>query len=194
MSFRSVFASQLHGTQPDLVGRQFGGEVMHWQPVRIAALCALVAVPAFAQQPAAPASSNAICTYEDGTEIRVSYSSVSTNDKKELPRDKMWTPGNQPMIFFTTSPISLGGTVVPPGAYALYMIPGKSAWTLVVNKDVTPGHEYDAKQDVVRASMEVGKLTEPQPLQLGFARMGPKQCDLRLYYGQIGTWTNFNEQ
>jgi hypothetical protein len=164
---------------------------MHWQPVRNVALCALFAVPAFAQQ---PASNNAICTYEDGTQIRVSYSSVSSNDKKELQRDKIWTPGNQPMIFFTSSAITLGGAIVPPGAYALYMIPGKSSWTLIVNKDVTPGHEYDAKQDVVRASMEVGKLPEPQSLQLGFARMGPRQCNLRLYYGQIGAWADFNEK
>ena len=165
---------------------------MHWQTLRVASFLALFAVPGFAQQSAAP-SMNAICTYEDGSQIRVNYAGVA-NDKRDLPRDKMWTPGNQPMIFFTASPITLSGTMIPAGAYSLYMIPGRSTWTLIVNKDVTPGHDYDAKQDVVHVTMQVGKLPEVQQFQLGFARMGPKQCNLRMYYGQIGTYTDFNEQ
>jgi hypothetical protein len=167
---------------------------MLWQTVSVVSLYALLAVPGFAQQPAEAPTNNAICTYQDGQQIRVVYTPVADGEKKELPRDKMWTPGNQPMIFFTAFAVSLGGTTVPPGAYALYMIPGKASWTLIVNKDVTPGHEYDAKQDLVRASMQVGRLPGSQPFQLGFARMGPKQCNLRLYYGQNGAWADFNEQ
>lgn len=168
---------------------------MNWLTARIPALCFLIAIPAVAQDAAAPAS-NALCTFEDGIQIRVTYSGSgsSTTDKKDLPKDKMWTPGNQPMILFTSSPVKMGTTVIPAGAYSLYMIPGKSNWTLIVNKDVTPGHEYDPSKDVVRATMDVGKLPVTQPLQLGFARMGPKQCNMRLYYGQIGTWTDIYEQ
>ena len=167
---------------------------MNWLTARVPALCFLIAVPAFAQQPGA--SSNALCTFEDGIQIRITYSGsgASSTDKRDLPKDKMWTPGNQPMILFTSSSISMGGTVIPAGAYSLFMIPGRSTWTLIVNKDVATGHEYDAKQDVLRATMEVGKLPVAQPLQLGFARSGPKQCNMRLYYGQIGTYADINEQ
>jgi len=168
---------------------------MNGTSARVSALCVLFAIPALAQQPATTPTSNALCTFEDGIQIRINYAGGSANaDKKDLPRDRMWTPGNQPMTLFTSSPLTMGGTVVPPGAYSLYMIPGHSTWTLIVSKDVTPGHAYDPKQDVARATMEVGKLPVTQPLQLGFARMGPKQCNLRLYYGQIGTWADINEQ
>ncbi len=158
------------------------------------AFLAFLVLPAFAQVSAKPATNNAICTFEDGTEIRVSYSNPADNDKKDLPKDKMWTPGDQPMTFFTASALSLAGTAIPPGAYSMHLIPGKSEWTLIMNKDVTPGHEYDASKDLARATMDVGRLPVSQDFQIGFARMGPKQCNLRLYYGQVGTWVAFNEQ
>ena len=167
---------------------------MNWLNARIPALCFLIAIPAFAQEPATAASSNALCTFEDGVQIRITYSGSGATNSDKLPKDKMWTPANQPMVLFTASPVKLAGTVIPAGAYSLYMIPGRSSWTLIVNKDVTPGHEYDSSKDLVRATMELGKLPVTQPLQIGFARMGPKQCNMRFYYGQIGTYTDINEQ
>lgn len=134
------------------------------------------------------------CTFEDGKQTRVSYAAVADSEKREVSRDKLWTPGNQPMNLFTDTALSLGDTVIPPGAYAIYMIPNKDKWTMVVSKDVTPGHEYDVKQDLVRSSMQIGHLPLSQPLQISFARMQPKQCGLRIYFGTIGTWTEFNER
>src|SRR5512146_1835638 len=156
---------------------------MHWQRVSVAALFALFAIPGFAQQTSTPAASDVTCAFEDGQLTRISFTPVTEQIKKELPRDKVWTPGNQPMNLFTDTALTLGGTVIPPGAYSMYILPGKDKWTLIVNKNVTPGQEYDASQDLVRAEMETGDLPESQPFQLGFARMKPKLCSLRIYYG-----------
>lgn len=167
---------------------------MYWQPARFVALFALFAIPGFAQQTSTPAASDVSCAFEDGQQTRISYTPDTEDVKKELPRDKVWTPGNQPMNLFTDTAITLGGTEIPPGAYSLYILPGKDKWTLIVNKNVTPGHEYDASQDLTRSEMETGDLPEAQPFQLGFARMKPKQCSLRIYYGKTGAWAEFNEQ
>lgn len=167
---------------------------MHWKTVSALVISASFAAPAFAQQPATTQPVNSTCTYEDGREARVSYTPATDTPKKDLPRDKMWTPSDQPMTLFLDGPVTLAGTAIPAGAYSLYIIPAKDKWTLVVNKDVTPGHEYDSKQDLVRAPMETGQLPEAQQFQLAFAHMQTKQCSMRIYYGKTGVWAEFNQQ
>lgn len=167
---------------------------MRWTPARAVCLYALFAAPAFTQQPAAPEVANATCTFEDGRTARVSYSAVTEVEKRDLQKDKLWTPGNLPMNLFVDTAVSMGGMQIPTGAYSMYLVPGKGSWTLVLNKDVTPGHQYDVKQDLMRSAMETGQLTDMQRLQVAFARSGPKQCSLRIYYGKIGTWAVFDEK
>ena len=167
---------------------------MRWKTASAVSLYALLTIPGFAQQPATSQPVNSTCTFEDGKQARVSYSTMTDNPKKrELMRDKMWTPGDQPMTFFTDGRVSLGGTAIPPGAYSLHIIPAKDKWILVVNKDVT-GHVYDPGQDLLRAPMETGQLPESQAFQLAIARMKATQCSMRIYYGKIGVWAEFNQQ
>jgi hypothetical protein len=167
---------------------------MLWKTASVVSLYALLAVPGFAQQPAASQPVNSTCTFEDGKEARISYTPpVDTPKKRELVRDKMWTPADQPMTLFLNGRVSLAGTTIPPGAYSLHVVPAKDKWTLVVNKDVS-GHVYDPGQDLVRSPMETGQLPDSQPFQLAFARMKATQCSLRIYYGRIGVWAEFNQQ
>ncbi len=167
---------------------------MHWQTVRAIVICAWFAVPAFAQQPATSTPVNVICTFDNGKEARISYAPMADNPKKrELQREKMWTPDDQPMTLFTDGTVTLGGTAIPPGAYSLHILPTKDKWIMIVNKDVS-GHVYDPGQDLVRAPMETGQLPESQPFQLAFPRMKPTQCSMRIYYGKIGVWAEFNQQ
>jgi hypothetical protein len=84
---------------------------------------------------------------------------------------------------------------IAPGAYSIWLIPDKKNWTLVVNKNVKPGATYDQADDLVREPMEIGQLPSPtkQP-DLGFAHMAPKRCNLRVYYGRVGTWADLEEK
>jgi len=168
---------------------------MRWKTVSVVGLYALLTAPVFSQQPAASQPINSVCTLEDGKEARISYSPVVDIPKKqrELQRDKLWTPGDQQMTLFTDTRMMLGTTAIAPGAYSLHILPAKDKWILIVNKDVS-GHEYDPGQDVVRAPMETGQLPDSQPFQLAFSRMKSTQCSMRIYYGRIGVWAEFNEQ
>jgi hypothetical protein len=96
---------------------------------------------------------------------------------------------------FTQTALTLGNSEIPPGAYSLYVIPAKENWSLVVNKNVTPDSKYDAAQDLARTSIETGELGNPlkQP-KVAFAHIGPKQCNMRLYYEKTGTWAEFHEK
>jgi hypothetical protein len=49
------------------------------------------------------------------------------------------------MTLFTEAQLNFAGATIPVGAYTVYPIPAKDKWTLVVNKNVTPGSAYDEK-------------------------------------------------
>jgi hypothetical protein len=85
--------------------------------------------------------------------------------------------------------MTLGNSPIPAGAYTLYLIPNGENWTLVVNKNVKEGAKYDQGQDVARVPMSAAELGRPvDKLKLTLAKMGPKQCNLRVYYGKTGTY------
>ena len=43
------------------------------------------------------------------------------------------------MLLFTQGATTLGGSPIPVGAFSMYVIPGRDEWTLIVNRNVTPG-------------------------------------------------------
>ena len=42
--------------------------------------------------------------------------------------------------------------------------------------------------------MQSGHLSEPQPFVVSFGHIAPKQCNMRIYDGKIGTWAEFKEK
>jgi hypothetical protein len=166
---------------------------MYWQTRCAVFLCAVMVAPVVAQTPNPSKTRNAACTFSDGKQIRVTYAPLRANSKEEFSNDKLWSPGGRPMFFFTPTDVSIEGKDIPPGAYAMYIIPNDDKWTLVLNRDVTTGAKYDEKQDLLRASMQIGHLNQPQDLTVAFGRMAPKQCNVRIYYGKVGTWAEFKE-
>ncbi len=99
------------------------------------------------------------------------------------------------MFLFTQTALTLGSSVIPAGAYSLYIIPEKHAWTLVVNRNVVAGSKYDEKQDLGRAAMQIGENEDSvKQAQIALAHIAPKQCNLRVYYEKAGAWAEFREK
>jgi hypothetical protein len=135
-------------------------------------------------------SSTASCTLDDGRQLYIRYNAVTSKTDK-APNGKPWTPGGTPMTLFTEAQLTLGGTTIPIGAYSVYPIPAKDKWTLVVNKNVTPGSAYDEKQDLARAPMETDQVSQPaEALEVAFAHVGDK-CTLRIYFGKAASFAPF---
>jgi hypothetical protein len=127
---------------------------------------------------------------EDGRQVYVRYNPVS-NSKEKPPNGKPWMPGGAPMTLFTEAQLSLGSSLIPIGAYSVYPIPAKDHWTLVVNKNVTPGAAYDEKQDIARAPMETAQVAQPsEALEVAFAHVGAR-CTLRIYIGKTASFADF---
>ena len=134
------------------------------------------------------------CTFQDGKELSLRYNTESSNGKVRLPEGKIWSPGGKPMFLFTQVELLVGNAEIPMGAYSAYITQQRASWTLVLNKNVTDGSKYNEQEDLLRAPMQAGQLSDPQPFSVAFAHVGPKQCNLRLYLGKAGTWVEFKEK
>jgi len=140
-------------------------------------------------------SATAFCDFEDGQEVSIRYSTVPVPAKDEPRNGKVWLPGGSPITLFTATSLTLNSSLIPAGAYTVYVIPNKKDWTLIVNKNVTAGAPYDEKQDIARAPMELGEVdSPPKQLQASFAHVSPKVCSIRLYFGKTGAFAEFTEK
>jgi hypothetical protein len=134
--------------------------------------------------------STTTCTLEDGRQVYVRYNAVSTKNEKPT-NGKAWAPGGTPMTLFSEAQLTLGSSMIPIGAYSLYPIPARDHWTIVVNKNVTPGAAYDEKQDIARAPMETAQVMSPSDsLEVAFAHVGAR-CTLRIYIGKTASFADF---
>ena len=157
-----------------------------WRAVLISLLLGSCAM---AQAGGTP-SSTTTCNLDDGRQVYVRYNAVATKSEK-IANGKPWSPGGLPMTLFTEAQLSLGNSMIPIGAYTLYPIPAKDHWTLVVNKNVTPGVAYDEKQDIARAQMETAQVAQPSDaLEVAFAHVGAR-CTLRIYIGKTASFADF---
>jgi hypothetical protein len=131
----------------------------------------------------------AYCDYEDGSQVTLHYNPTV----KDQPKNgRIWSPG---ITLFAQVPLTLAGSEIPVGAYTVHLIPDKKNWTLIVNKNVAAGSTYNSAEDIARAQMEIGEISEAtKNLELTFAREGAKQCGLRVYYAKMGAFTDFKEK
>ncbi|MGA8541281.1 MAG: DUF2911 domain-containing protein [Terriglobales bacterium] len=136
-----------------------------------------------------------VCTFNDGKQMKVEYSSATPKRGEDFHDRKLWEPGGSPMFLFTEPELTIAGSLIPEGAYSVYVIPEKRNWTLVINRNTAATGKYDGKQDLVRAPMEIAESEAPVAhLEVALAHLAPKQCNLRLYYEKIGAWAEFHEK
>jgi hypothetical protein len=134
--------------------------------------------------------STTTCNLEDGRQVYIRYTPVSTREK--ISNGKPWAPGGTPMTLFTEAQLSLGSSTIPVGAYTVFPIPARGNWSIVVNKNVTPGAAYDERQDVARAQMETAQVeSASDQLEVAFAHVG-NRCSLRVYIGKTASFVDFN--
>ena len=92
------------------------------------------------------------------TEITVDYSSPAVKGRPIwgalVPYEQMWRTGaNQATKITFSRDVTFGDKPVPAGSYALFTIPTKSAWTVILNKKAEQSgtaRDYKADLDLVR--------------------------------------------
>jgi hypothetical protein len=105
----------------------------------------------------------------NGNEITITYGRPSLRGRKAVggslaPFGKVWRTGADEATKLTTNAdLTIGDLKAPKGTYALFTIPEKDHWTLIVNKtaDQWGAFSYDSSKDLGRTQMKVTELSSP---------------------------------
>jgi hypothetical protein len=116
-----------------------------------------------------PAASPA-CTLKQHvglTDIEIVYSRPGVKARPIfgglVPYGQVWRTGaNAATKISFSTPVKFNGTEVPAGQYALYTIPDKKEWTVIIHKDTAASiFNYNPTNDLVRFKATPVKLAKP---------------------------------
>lgn len=78
-----------------------------------------------------------------------------------VPWNAVWRTGaNRTTTLRSDTDLVVGDVTLPAGSYALFTLPTPTGWTLIVNRKVGGGLDYDAGQDVARIAMRAERVPE----------------------------------
>jgi hypothetical protein len=104
----------------------------------------------------------------NGKKISITYGRPSMKGRKIMgalvPYNAVWRTGaDEATVLNTEADLMIGTLAVPKGSYSLFTLPTESGWKLIVNKTAKQwgAFDYDAKQDLGRTDMKVGKTAAP---------------------------------
>ena len=80
-----------------------------------------------------------------------------------VPYDEVWRTGaNATTMLHTDFTLMLGSAMLPAGSYALFTLPTRDGWQLIVQKDIGQTiADYDTAKDLARIPLRMRTLTEP---------------------------------
>ncbi len=122
------------------------------------------------------------------TDVTVDFSRPSTKGRKifgELvPFGQVWRTGaNGATIVSFSTEVSIAGKKVPAGSYALYSIPGKSTWTMILSKNTKlwGAIGYDSKDDFLRFIATPAKTSRLyDTFEIGFSKLTDASANLSI--------------
>jgi len=103
-----------------------------------------------------------------GKSILITYDAPSMRGReifgKLVPYGRVWCPGANWATTITSNDagIQIGTLKLPKGVYAIWIIPNKDQFELVVNSDAKAFHlDYKAEKDLGRMKMSLKQLDQP---------------------------------
>mgnify|MGYP006283973161 CR=1 FL=1 len=94
------------------------------------------------------------------TDVRITYGRPSVNGRTIfgdlVPYGEPWRTGaNEATTFSVSSPVQIEGESLEAGTYGLFTVPGRDAWTLILNDVANQwgAYEYDSSDDVLRVQV-----------------------------------------
>jgi len=136
--------------------------------------------------------------------VTVKYSRPNTKGRKifgELePYGSVWRTGaNNATVITFTEDVTFEGQPVPAGEYALFTIPGKNEWTIILNKDTKQwgAYEYKEAEDFLRVKVKpVTAKEKTESFTIEFANVYPTTAQLQLSWDNtvipVNLVTNFD--
>lgn len=105
------------------------------------------------------------------------------------PYGEVWRTGaNNATVISFTDEVSLEGNPVKAGDYALFSIPGKDGWTIILNKGTDQWGAYSYKQadDVLRFDVKPRKRNEKEEtFTVSFSEVMPASAVMNLVWDDV---------
>jgi hypothetical protein len=145
-----------------------------WQLDRVDKFVAGLAGVVHASQARRASPHESVSETIDGSTITITYGRPYMRGRaifgRLVPFDRVWCPGaDEATTIESTGALHLGQLTVPPGPHTIWVLPTRTAWTLIVSKEPSGFHtNYNPSADL--GSVELMKRTVAMPIeQLTFA-------------------------
>lgn len=140
------------------------------------------------------ASSAQTLTQEFGLgSVKIQYSRPNVKGRKVfgdlVPWGQVWRTGaNSATTLTFTDDVQLEGKPVPAGQYALFTVPGKTEWTIILNKKTQQwgAYEYDQAQDFLRFTVKPVTSKKTESFTISVSDVLPTSAVLHL------TWDTYD--
>lgn len=157
----------------------------------IAILCSFLALTTKAQLLMPQTSSAQTLIQEFGLgQVTIKYSRPNIKGRNIFtdlaPYGEVWRTGaNNATVITVTETLSMEGNPVAPGEYALFTIPGKDEWTIILNKETKQwgAYNYKESEDVLRFKVRPVKLNDrTETFSIAFSNVMPNNARLDLLW------------
>lgn len=118
-------------------------------------------------------------------EVAITYSRPGVKDReiwgKLVPYNEVWRTGaNEATTIEFSKDVKIEGNNVPAGKYALFTIPGKNEWTVILNTvwDQWGAFNYDMEKDLLRFKVKPMKSDFTERLLFTFEYDSPYSADV----------------
>jgi hypothetical protein len=115
-----------------------------------------------------------------------------------VPYDEVWVTGaHRATSFEINKDFSVDGKTIPAGKYALFTIPGKEAWTFIVNKkwDQHLADDYNQADDVLRLQVKPEVLaTNQERLKYTVTSLSDTSAQLSISWEKVSITIPFTLQ
>ena len=123
-------------------------------------------------------------------EVTVTYSRPGMRGREIMgelvPYDQLWRTGaNRATKVSFSDEMSVAGTTVPAGDYALFTIPGEEEWTIILNKNTEQGGtgDYQEEEDAMRAQVPVEAAGDTyETFTISFANLTQTGADMNILW------------
>ncbi len=123
-------------------------------------------------------------------EIDIEYSRPGLKGRtaygQVVPFDQLWRTGANSCTKITfTDNVKVEGNAVPSGTYALFTIPGKTEWTIILNKNTNQGGTGDYKQteDLLRFKVKPMVMNDKvESFTMNVADVAPATANIELLW------------
>lgn len=128
----------------------------------------------------------------NGDSIKINYHSPGVRKRiiwgGLVPYDEVWVTGaHDATTLEIPKAFVVNGKEIPAGKYAIFTIPGKNEWTVIINKQWKQhlATEYDEKEDVVRIKVKPKKNVHTERLQYFIVPVKDKDAKIAVAWEKI---------